>query len=375
MFPGIGALLVCLTLAGETPVRAESFAPRDEQLLEDLEQTAWRYFDEQADARTGLVRDRALADGSPSEGRSSIAACGFALDAWVIAVERGWVTRDVALPRVRLLLHFLAETAPRQHGFYYHFMDLETGARSRGSEVSCIDTSLFLAGAIVAREYFRDDDVTALVNRIYRGIDWQWFLNGGQCLALGWDDEQGFLRYRWRDFSEHLLMNLLALGAPAQAIGPENWRAWARAPVGNYGGYTYLQQAPLFIYQFTEAYFDLRGRRDAWADYFHNSELATLAQRQFCISLKSEFSTWGPQLWGVTASDSATGYKAWGGPPRTAGESGPGRHHCPLRLGGLPAVCAGRMHGGIAQHARPLWRPGVAAVRICRRVQSPDRLV
>lgn len=303
-----------------TIVRGQSpFTPEDEQLLEEMEQRAWRFFEEQAHPQTGLVRDRARADGAPTTGMASIAASGFALDAWVIATERGWTTRETAVERVRTALRFLADTAPRRHGFYYHFMDMETGARARQCELSSIDTALFLAGAIVAREYFQNPEITALVDRIFAAMDWQWFLNGGLAIDLGWRDEGGFLPYRWDNYSEHLFMHLLALGAPAHAIGPESWRAWRREPVGTYAGFTYLQQAPLFIHQFSHAYVDFRGRRDAWADYFRNSELATLAQRQFAIDLQPEFPAWGPGLWGITASDSITGYKAWGGPPRTTG--------------------------------------------------------
>jgi hypothetical protein len=213
--------------------RATVLAIEDEQLLDDLERTAFQFFAEQTHPQTGLVRDRARADGSPSEGKASIAASGFAFDAWVIATERGWTTRDEALSRVRVMLRFLVESAPRRHGFFYHFMEMETGARAWNCEVSSIDTSLCLAGAIVAREYFQDDEVTALVNRLYREIDWQWFLNEGLSPSLGWHDGHGFSRYRWRGFAEHLLMHLLGLGAPDHAFDRETWQAWERCSSTN----------------------------------------------------------------------------------------------------------------------------------------------
>jgi len=285
--------------------------------LDELQRASFRYFSEQSHPVTGLVRDRARADGSPSEGKASVSSGGFALSGWVIATHRGWVGRQEALEQVRRSLHFLATKAPREHGFFYHFMEMDTGERAWKCELSSIDTALFLAGAIVAREYFQDEEITALVNQLYADMDWKWFQNGGETVSLSWHPESGFSRYRWNNYSEHLMMSFLALGAPKHALDAHYWRAWARQPVGTYAGYRYIQQAPLFIHQFTHSYADFRDRRDAFADYFRNSILATLAQRQFCMDLRREFPSWSERLWGITASDSATGYKAWGGPPRT----------------------------------------------------------
>lgn len=290
----------------------------DDAMLDELERASFLYFYEQTNPVTGLVRDRAAADGSPTEGKASISASGFALTSWAIATHRGWVERSVALERVRLMLRFLADKAPRHHGFFYHFMEMDTGARAWKCELSSIDTGLFMAGAIIAREYFEDPEITELVNRIYREIDWKWFLNGGNTVAMGWHDESGFSRFRWGIYSEHTMMSILGLGAPEHALPPDYWRAWKRLPTGTYAGYNFIQGPPLFIHQFAHAYVDFRNRRDAYADYYRNSVLATLAQRQFSIDLRAEFPSWGERLWGVTASDSENGYKAWGGPPRTA---------------------------------------------------------
>jgi hypothetical protein len=291
--------------------------PADQRLLDEIEHTGWRFFAEQAHPRTGLVRDRAHADGSPSEGKASIAASGFAFTAWVIASERGWTSRTEALEHVRLQLRFLANGAPRQHGFFYHFMEMDTGARAWKCELSSIDSSLLYAGAIVAREYFADPEVTALVNRLLADVDWEWFRNGGQLVALSWHDETGFSRYRWNRYSEHVLMSLLSLGVSPHPLDAAYWRIWQRLPVGRYGNFVYLQEPPLFVNQFPQAFVDLRNRRDASVDFFQNTRLSTLAQRQFSLDLRAEFPGWNENLWGLTASDSATGYKAWGGPPRT----------------------------------------------------------
>jgi hypothetical protein len=291
--------------------------PADNRLLDEIERAGFQFFVEQADPHTGLVRDRARADGSTSEGKASVAASGFALNAWVIATERGWVKRTDAVGRVRTMLRFLANKAPRQHGFFYHFMDMRTGARAWQCELSSIDSSLLCAGAIVAREYFADREITALVNKLLDDIDWNWFRNGGQLVTLSWHDETGFSRYRWNAYSEHLLMSFMGLGVSRHPLEADYWQSWQRRPLGRYHDYVYLQEPPLFVNQFPQAFIDLRNRRDAFADYFRNTRLATLAQRQFSVDLRPEFPAWSENLWGLTASDSATGYKAWGGPPRT----------------------------------------------------------
>lgn len=296
---------------------ATELSAADHALLEELERTAHRFFAEQAHPETGLVRDRARADGSPSAGKASIAASGFALSSWVIAVERGWATRDEALVVLRRKLRFLLEKAPRHHGFFYHFMEIATGERAWKCEVSSIDSALMFSGALVAREYFGDPEITSLVNRLLADVDWSWFRGDGQQVVLSWHDETGFSRYRWGNFSEHLLMSFLALGISDRPVEPDYWYAWERTPVGRHDDFVYLQEPPLFIYQYPLAYMDLRGRRDGTVDLFHNARLATLAQRDFCLDLRAEFPTWNEHLWGLTASDSVTGYKAWGGPPRT----------------------------------------------------------
>jgi hypothetical protein len=289
----------------------------DDFLLDELQRAAFRFFQEQADPRTGLVRDRARSDGSPSVGKASIAASGFALSAWAVATQRGWVERGAALIQVRRSLRFLADKAPRNHGFFYHFMEMDTGARAWKCELSPIDTGLFLAGAIMAREYFKDPEVTFLVNRISRDMDWEWFLNDGQTLAMAWRDEEGFSRYRWDKYSEATMLSFFGMGASESPLPKGYWDAWTREPIGTYAGFHFIEGPQLFIHQFTHAYVDFRFLRDGYADYFHNSILASLAQRQFCIDLRDEFPSWGERLWGLTSSDSSEGYKAWGGPPRT----------------------------------------------------------
>ncbi|MDT7809397.1 MAG: hypothetical protein QOJ70_3210 [Acidobacteriota bacterium] len=307
---------------------------RDDKLfIEDLSHRAFLYFLEHADARTGLVLDRARASGEahppghPSHNIASSAATGFGLTALCIGAERGWVSRGEARNRVLTTLRFFAERAPQEHGWFLHWMDSETGERRWQSEYSSIDTALLLAGVLTARQYFSDDaEVVRLATLIYERVDFRWMLASGDSLMLshGWRPETGFIKTRWDTYSEHLILQLLAIGSPTHAISPLAWRAWLRRRI-TYASYTYMSDGPLFTHQYTQGWADLRGRRESWypfTDYFENSVAATRAHRQFCIDLATEFPAYGPEVWGVSASDSEHGYVAWGGPPRDSAIDG-----------------------------------------------------
>ena len=298
---------------------------RDAAFLEDLSRRSFQYFEEQTDAHTGLVRDRAHTDGSSHGERqdkiASIAATGFGLSAWCIAAERGWVTKERARDRILTTLHFFADQQEHKEGWFYHFVNFTTGEREWKCEISSIDTTWLLAGVLTARGYFRNDaEIERLAAKIYRRIDFQWMLNGDpNLLSHGWKPESGFIVHRWNHYSEIALIYLLAIGSPTHPIKPESWYAWKREWV-TYGDYKYLSApAPLFIHQYSHAWVDFRGRRESKpprVDYFENSVTATRAHRQFCLDLAKEFPGYSENMWGITASDSAKGYHAWGGPPR-----------------------------------------------------------
>jgi hypothetical protein len=286
----------------------------DSALLEEVQERSFRFFDEQTDPVSGLTRDRASADGGRSKAPASIAATGFALTTWCIADQRGWLQAGEARTRVLRTLGFVLGHVPHAHGWIYHFLDARTGRRAWDCEASTIDTALFLQGALGAREYFNDSAVTALVDAIYARIDWKWALNGGATLSHGWRPETGFIAYRWDSYAEMLGLYLLGIGAPGTALPAQTWHSWKRGPIVSYGGRTFIQCPQLFTHQYSHAWFDFRGLRDDYADYWQNSIDATLAQREWCSSRTADFPRWSRDLWGVTASDGPRGYMAWGGP-------------------------------------------------------------
>ena len=291
------------------------FSPDDNQLLDEIQQACWRFFWENTDAVTGLVKDRSHADGPDERPIASIAAVGFGLAATCVAVQRDYVDRAAAGDRVRAALRFFWESFPHEHGFYYHFADSKTGERAFRSEVSSIDSTLLLCGILTCRQYFDDPEIRRLATQIYQRMDWPWMLNGGPTLSHGWKPETGFLASRWNHYSEHMMIDLLAIGSPTHPIPATVWDAWERPRYHLYGQDYIGSPAPLFVHQFSHAWFDFRRRHDRYADYFENSIRATKAHRSFCLALKHEFPDYAPDLWGITASDSAHGYVAWGGPP------------------------------------------------------------
>jgi hypothetical protein len=289
----------------------------DEQFLDELQRRCFRFFWEQANPETGLIADRAGADGQKKFPVASIASVGFGLAGICIAEERGWIKRQEAYQRVLTTLRFLWEKMPNVRGFHFHFVDVNSGARVWNCELSSVDTALLMAGVLTARQYYKGTEVEELATKIYHRVDWPWMLAGGKTLSMGWTPEGGFLGARWDGYSEQMLLYLLGIGSPTHPLPPETWHAWRREPVITYAGRTYLQCPPLFTHQYSHAWIDFRHKRDAYADYWRNSVLATLAHRQFCIDLRDKFPKYAENLWGITASDGPNGYKAWGGPPAT----------------------------------------------------------
>jgi hypothetical protein len=288
----------------------------DNQFLLELTQASFQFFWDQANTENGLVRDRANVrpDGKTNT-VASIAAAGFGLTALCIGQQNGWVSLRDARGRALNLLNFLAQIMPTHRGFFYHWADLKTGQRVWDSEVSSVDTALLLCGVLTCREHFQYAEITRLAYQIYERIDWTWLSEDTTMLPHGWTPEFGFLPYRWDLYSEHMMMYLLGLGSKTYPLPAEAWHVWKRTQF-EYEGLRYIGSfAPLFIHQYSQAWFDFRGRHDRYADYFQNSVVATQAHMRFCEELGKQFPDYSADLWGITASDSQHGYVVWGGPP------------------------------------------------------------
>ena len=324
--PGGGAGV----LPTPAPTAAYRPAPADSAFLDTLQRRTFDWFWETTNPRNGLTPDR-----WPTKSFSSIAAVGFALSAYPVGVEHGWVPRDSARARVLATLRFFW-TAPQgpeatgtagYRGFFYHFLDMETGRRFQRVELSTIDTALLLAGMLACREYFTRDDagdreVRALADSIYRRVDWDWARDGRPLVSMGWRPEpapdqnaRGFIESSWFGYTEAMLLYAFAFGSPTHPIDADAaWAEWTRTyHWQTFRGQRFVQFAPLFGHQYSHAWIDFRGVRDAYMraaqprepglDYFENSRRATLAQRAYATANPGGWRGYGPNTWGLTASD------------------------------------------------------------------------
>ena len=335
-------LLACSKSVGVAPPQPPAPAPppvnlpplSPDALLGDLERRSFDYFWETTDAATGLTPDR-----WPTPSFCSIAAVGFALTAYVIGAERGFITRAQARARVLATVRFFHD-APQgsaaagntgYKGFYYHFLDMKSGTRFADCELSTVDTALLLAGMLHCQAYFGGADadetsIRALVDGIYARIDWRWAQVRAPWLAMAWSPEKGFSALDWKGYSEASLVYLLALGSPTFAPGADAWTAWTStyetSPVSGWVteyGQTYLRFPPMFGHQFTQCWVDMRAMADAYMrakgiDYFVNSRRATYAQQGYAIANPEGWAGYGRDVWGVTACDGpADVMKVYGG--------------------------------------------------------------
>lgn len=292
------------------------YSGSDEQLLDDIERTSFEFFWNEAGSASGQVRDRALLNGGDKRRISSIAATGFGLSGLCIADARAYGKAPEIQERVRQTLRFLWKKMPHEHGFFYHFVDLDSGERQWKCELSSIDTSLLLCGVLTARQHFTDPEIQDLATKLYERVEWPWMLNGDITFSMGWHPESGFLSSRWNRYCELMMIYLLAIGSPKHPVSADTWKAFSRPKV-SFQGIEYISGPdPLFTHQYSQTWFDFRNKHDGYADYFENSVKATKAHKLFCMSLRDEFPDYSDHLWGITASDSVRGYTAWGGPPR-----------------------------------------------------------
>jgi hypothetical protein len=300
----------------EAPPAAELLPP----LFRDIEKRTFQFFWDTTNEVNGMTPDR-----FPSRPFASVAAIGFALTAYPIGIENGWIGRRQAVDRTLLTLEFLldspqgpAETGTIGHrGFFYHFLDMRTGHRYEPwVELSSVDTGLMMLGVLFAQSYYDGDDpaeqrIRELADELYGRIEWPWLQQRPPLISMGWYPERGFIEHDWTGYDEAMLVYILALGSPTHPVEPEAWTAWTRTYDDSWGifqGQEYLSFAPHFGHQYTHAWIDFRGIRDPYMrgrgiDYFENSRRATYAQRSYAIENPMGWKGYGADIWGLTASD------------------------------------------------------------------------
>ena len=326
----LAAALALCGCAGHTAVRttiAETETPTQAgEFLDDIEHRTFQFFWERANPKNGLIPDR-----WPTPSFASVAAVGFALTAYPIGVERGYITRAAARDRVLTTLRFFrdspqgpaVEGMTGYKGFYYHFLDMNTGARWSGqSELSMIDTSLLIAGVLFCESYFDGKDpaeteLRKIADALYRRIDWAWASRDDGGVALGWSPEMGFHPRNWKGYNEASILYILGLASPTMPLPPSAWQVYASTfdfHWQNDFGEWHLGFPPLFGHQFSHVWIDFRDIRDAYMrgknmDYFDNTRKAIYAQRGYAIANPMHWKGYNHLIWGLTACDGPTDAK------------------------------------------------------------------
>jgi hypothetical protein len=281
-----------------------------------LQRNTFDYFWKETNPANGL-----LADNTRGDAPASIAAVGHALASYAVGADRQWVARARAAERTLTTLRFFWDSpqgtdadATGYRGFYYHFLDMETGRRAWNCELSTIDTTILLAGMLTAVMYFDGDtqderEIRRLADALYRRVDWRWAQNGGLAVSHGWKPESGFLENRWEGYNEALILYVLGLGSPTHPLPTESYEAWTRTyRWKKIYDIEFLYAGPLFIHQLSHIWVDFRGIQDDFMrgraiDYFENSRRAAYVQQQYAIHNPREFRGYGEYCWGITASN------------------------------------------------------------------------
>lgn len=298
---------------------AMSKPPAFASLIDDIERRTFHFFWDLSRDDNGLTPDR-----WPGEGPCSIAAVGFALTAYPIGVERGWISRADARRRTLATLRFF-DSAPQgedpvnasgANGFFYHFLHLDTGLRYKRSELSSVDSAILFLGMIFAAGWFDaphpdEAEIRRLASRIVERADWRWFQRGRGDVSMGWRPETGFIERGWTAYNEGMMVPLLALGSHDHAVEDGAWEAWTHT-IGacwrGAGATRRIAFAPLFGHQYSHVWFDFRGiwdavNREAGFDYFENSRRATIANRAYCMANPLGWDGYSGTIWGLTACD------------------------------------------------------------------------
>jgi len=286
-------------------IAISGFGFNGEQILQMNERYSAEYFWNEANPFNGLIRDRTTPD-SPC----SVAAVGFGLVSNCISAENGWIPKKLVYERTLTTLKIF-KNLENLDGFYYHFIDMWTGKRAMQSEISSIDTALFIAGALFAGQYFQGTEVETLAKELYDRINWDSMRNGSPFISMGYNPEKGYLPYYWDTYSECMILYILSIGSDTHPIPAEIWNKWYRNKKGK-DETEHISSGPesLFTYQYSHGFIDFRYIEDEFANYFENSKKAILYNIDF--AKKESYKTFTEGFWGISAGDGPSGYKNHG---------------------------------------------------------------
>lgn len=303
----------------------------DSALVELTQKQTFKYFWDFAHPVSGMARERSNVAYDYGNEVVTTGGTGFGIMAIIVAVDRGWITRDTAAKHLLKMVNFLLK-ANSYHGVFPHWLNGATGQTipfSRKDDgADLVESSYLFQGLLCARQYFIGDNriERELRNRIgwmWNEIEWNWFTKGGEeVLYWHWSPNNGWaMNFPVRGFNECLIMYVLAASCQNERYGvsPAVYhRGWAQSSFFKNGkkfyGYTlplgFDYGGPLFFSHYSFLGLDPRGLKDQYADYWEQNQNHTLINYSYCVDNPKKWKGYGENCWGLTASDSYVGYAA-----------------------------------------------------------------
>ena len=299
----------------------------NDKLLEAVQRQTFRFFWDGAEPSSALAPDRRSTHDGTVEVPVTMAGSGFGIMALIVAVERGWISRQAALERLQRMLDFLIG-APCYHGAFSHFINARTRTtvpltrKDDGGDL--VETSYLCMGLLCARQYFdrnsnAERKLRAYITELWEGVEWSWYTQGGrQVLYWHWSPNNGWsMNHAIRGWDECLITYVLAASAPRYRIDPLVYHHGYAAGRNYLNGKSYYgielplgmpYGGPLFFAHYSFCGLDPRGLRDRYADYWQQNLNHVRINYAHCVANPQRFRGYGPACWGLTASEDKGGY-------------------------------------------------------------------
>jgi hypothetical protein len=311
----LSSILVLFLVVGCKPTVEEPKGKTIDEVIELEMRGSFDFFWEEANttigsAAYGLVRDRYPG----SEGIASMASVGYALTAYIIGVEKGYITKEEGFERVDKTFDTLM-SMENTEGFFFHFVDMTTGERAWNSEVSVIDSGILMMGVLSAGDYF---GLSEKATTLYDRVNWAWYVDpSNHQFYMSYKPGEGFAGH-WDFYAEQLMLYVLGAASPTTPTGLDEYNSFIR-DTKSYGGKTPFIHSwfgSIFTYQFSHAWIDFKDTQDTnGVNWYDNSVAATIAHYDYAVKVDAQRLTIGPDAWGLTACDSPSGYNGLLGAP------------------------------------------------------------
>lgn len=299
----------------------------DDELLEVVQRQTFNFFWDGAHPTSGLAPDRRTSRAQLPDDKVVTGGSGFGVMAIIVAVERGWVTRDAAVERLGRILEVLIK-ARVYHGAYAHFLNGRTGEtipfwrKEDGGDL--VETSLLLMGLLCARQYFSrnaggENLIRGQISILWEEMEWSWYTQGGRnVLYWHWSPYNGWaMDHEIRGWNECLITYVLAASSPRYPIDPNVYHRGFASGRGFTNGRSYYgvelplgmpYGGPLFFAHYSFCGLDPHGLKDRYADYWELNVRHVRINHAHCVANPHQHKGYGDACWGLTASDDPGGY-------------------------------------------------------------------